>query len=739
MTLARRICRTTARLLTLCLPACAVEPNPDATPKEPPAAGLVAAGLARPETQPVEPRVLPPFAAPPVRRQEVFDDYHGTQVEDPYRWLEDPVADQTRAFVAAQNTASRAFLDAVPARAAIRARLEELWNYPRRSAPMHYGKHWFWTANDGLQNQSVWYVDDSPTGPGRLLLDPNTLHADGAVSLAGFQPSDDGSLVAYAIARGGSDWQEWHVLDTATQHTLPDTLQWAKFTGAAWTADGRGFFYQRFPAPTEGEERQAANRTPQVCYHRIGTPQGEDLVVYERPDQPEWGFDAEVTESGRFLVVNVWAGSSTHNRIVFADLTQEGWPVHPLRMEGDASYDFLGHDGDQFWFRTDKDAPRGRIVAIDRREPDAAARTLVAEQRDTLEGATVRGGHFVCIRLADASHRIAVHTPDGAHVRDLQLPALGSVGGFTGRVADPDCYFVFQSFAHAPTILRHDFTSGATEIHRPSAIRFDPSGIVTTRQFLQSADGTRLCLFLVHKQGLRLDGGNPTYLIGYGGFNASMTPGFSVATLAWLERGGVLAQAVLRGGGEYGEDWHRAGMLGNKQNVFDDFAACARYLTRNGYARPDRLAIGGASNGGLLVGALLTQHPELFGAAIPEAGVLDMLRFHQFTIGWAWVPEYGSSADPEQFQWLFRYSPLHRVQPGTSYPPTMVMTGDHDDRVLPGHSFKFAAALQHAQGGSAPVLLRVETDTGHGAGTPTQKQIDEAADRWAFLTAVLGA
>ncbi len=681
----------------------------------------------------------PAFAAPATRNDEVFDSYHGTEVADPYRWLEDQDGAETAAFVAAQNAASRAFLDAISQRGPIHERLRELWNFPRASAPEHHGDTWFWTHNDGLQNQSVWLLGTTPADEGHVLLDPNTLSADGTTALAGFQPSEDGRLVAYATSASGSDWQEWHVLDVATRQPLTDRVQWAKFTSAAWTTNGKGFFYQRYPAPKAGEVYQAANRNAQLCYHQVGTEQAADRVVYERPDEPEWSFGAEVTESGRFLVVTVRSGTDRRNRIVHADLTQEGWPVQTLLNDFDAHYDFLGHDGDTFWFHTDQGAPRGRIVALDRNQPRDPWRTLVAEQADTLQQARVLGGHFVCTYLTDAAHRIAVHTLDGSPKAAIALPTLGSVGEFEGKAADPVAFFTFQSFAQPPTVMRHDFATAQTTVFRPSACAFDASGIVTERRFLQSGDGTRLCLFLVHKQDMVLDGSNPTYLYGYGGFDISLVPSFSVQNMVFLERGGLYAHAILRGGGEYGEAWHRAGMREHKQHVFDDFVACAEFLIRNGYTRTDKLAVGGRSNGGLLVGAVLTQRPDLFGAAIPEVGVLDMLRYHRFTIGAAWAPEYGTSSDPEQFRWLFAWSPLHRVRAGEHYPPTLVMTGDHDDRVLPGHSYKFAATLQAAQGGDAPILLRVEPASGHGAGKPVSKLIDEAADRWAFLAAVLGS
>ena len=506
----------------------------------------------------------------------------------------------------------------------------------------------------------------------------------------------------------------------------------------AWTRDGQGFFYQRFAAPPEGQAMQAQNQNAQLCYHRLGTDQSADVVVYARPDAPRLLFGPEVTEDGRFLIVRAAQGSDRRTGLYYADLQSEGWPVQPLLDAFDASYDFLEHDGDTFYLRTDKDAPKGRLVALDRTDPQRTLRTVVAEAKDALRGARLLGGHFVCHYLTDACSRALVYGLDGISQGELQLPTLGSLGAFSGKANDPVAFVAFQSFGMPPTILRHDFAAAATTVFRASALQYDTSRLVTSRKFLQSHDGTRLCLFLVHKKGLTLDGQNPTYLYGYGGFNVSMTPTFAVPNLAFVEAGGVLAVAVLRGGGEYGEAWHRAGMREQKQNVFSDFIACAEYLQRNGFCDRQHLAIGGGSNGGLLVGACLTQRPDLFGAAIPEVGVLDMLRFHQFTIGAAWVPEYGSSDDKEQFAWLRAYSPLHNVKPGTHYPPTLVMTGDHDDRVLPGHSYKFAAALQQAQGGDAPIVLRIDTSAGHGGGKPVGKQIEEAADRWAFVLGVLG-
>lgn len=681
---------------------------------------------------------LPAFAPPPVGFDATVDDYHGTAIADPYRWLEDQDGERTAAFVAAQNAASRAFLDALPERESLRARLTELWEFARGGSPRRFGSHWFWTWQEGLQNQPVWRTAGTPDAAGDLLLDPNQLASDGTVALSGFVPSDDGDLVAFATSANGSDWQEWHVLDTATRQPLADHLRWSKFSTAAWTKDGRGFFYQRYPEPAAGEVYQATNRNPALCYHVLGTEQAADRIVYERPDQPDWGFEAKVTDDGRFLILDVTAGTDRRNGLFCADLEVEGWPVVPLQFAFDASYEFLGNDGDAFWLRTNRDAPLGRIVAMERTRPQELT-TLVAEGRDALATAQVVAGRFLCSYVSDACHRLAVHGLDGQHQRDLPLPDLGSVGDVSGRPGDAVAYCTFESFTQPPVVLRLDPVGGAVRELRPSTFAGTTADLVTERRFLQSHDGARLCLFLVHQRDLVLDGSHPTYLYGYGGFDISLLPSFSVPNLVWVERGGIYAHAILRGGGEYGEAWHQAGMRGNKQKVFDDFVACADYLVRNGYTRRDKLGCGGRSNGGLLAGAMVTQQPDRFGAVIPEVGVLDMLRYHRFTIGWAWAPEYGTSDDPEQFAWLKSYSPLHAIVQGRHYPPTLVMTGDHDDRVLPGHSYKFAATLQAAQGGPAPILLRVDTAAGHGSGKPTRKKIDEAADRWAFLRAALGA
>lgn len=695
------------------------------------------------------------WTPPATKTIDVSDDYHGTTISDPYRWLEDQDGDDVRRWVQTQNQATRAFLDAAPGRDALEQRLTELWNYGRRSAPLEAGDRWLWFRNDGLQNQDVVVLADSPDEAGQVILDPNTLSEDGTAALAGMLASKDGRYLAYAISERGSDWKTYRVLDLASGETLPDRVEWSKFAGVAWSPDNAGFFYQRYPAPKDGETFEATNQQPSLCYHRVGTDAAQDTVIYQQPQHPNWGFAPYVTEDGHYLIISIWEGTDQRNRVAYVDLTLETTMVVPLLMDFDAEWDFLGNDGETFYFRTNRDAPLGRVVALDvgrfpnqrtidlhRESPEAPPPldTIIDQGDHALQAATMVGHHIALTYLVDASHRIMLHdlgNPE-ADPTDLALPALGSVAGIAGRAGRDDFYVTFASFTYPSSILRGDVGGNALEEFFTPDLPLDPASYEVEQVFLRGNDGTRLPMFLVHKPGIVLDGSHPTYLYGYGGFNISMTPRFSASTLAWVDQGGIYAHAVLRGGGEYGDAWHEAGMLDRKQNVFDDFVACARYLLRNGHTSPRRLAIGGRSNGGLLAGACLVQHPELFGAAIPEVGVLDMLRYHKFTIGWAWVPEYGSAEDPAQFDFLRAYSPLHNVEPGGKYPPTLVMTGDHDDRVLPGHSYKFAATLQQAQAAPDPILIRIDTSAGHGAGKPTAMRIREAVDRWAFLNATLG-
>lgn len=681
---------------------------------------------------------------PETRKADVVDDYHGTRVADPYRWLEDTNSAETAAWVAAQNEVTAGYLESIPERAAIRKRLTELWDYPKYGAPFKEGGKYFFFKNDGLQNQSVLYIQDALDAEPRVLLDPNTLSEDGTVALTTIRVTDDGRYLGYGTAASGSDWQEFHVREIATGKDLPDRIRWVKFSGLSWTKDGKGFFYSRYPEPRDGDELLAANRDQKLYYHVLGTPQSEDRLVYERPDQPEWGINGSVTRDGRYLILYLSHGTDPRNRVYYIDLKDPEQPdlsgdVVKLLDDFDASYNVIGNDGPVFYVLTDKNAPKQRIVAIDLRDPAPSKwRTIVPESDDVLQTARIIGGRLVTLYLKDASSRIRFFALDGKPEGELPLPGIGSASAISGRPDETEMFYGFTSFLYPTTIFRYDLATGENTVFRAPEVDFDPSRYETKQVFYTSKDGTRVPMFITHRKDLNLDGTNPTYLYGYGGFNISLTPSFSVTNLVWLEMGGVYAVPNLRGGGEYGEEWHRAGTKERKQNVFDDFIAAAEYLIREGYTAPERLAIGGGSNGGLLVGAAMTQRPELFAVAHPAVGVMDMLRFHKFTIGWAWTSDYGSSDDPEGFRYLYAYSPLHNLKPGVCYPATMVTTADHDDRVVPGHSFKFAAALQAAQGCDKPTLIRVETKAGHGAGKPTSKQIEEAADVLAFRLRNMG-
>jgi len=685
---------------------------------------------------------------PTAAKGAVVDTYHGTKVPDPYRWLEDPDSAETRAWIEAENKVTFSFLESIPQRRAIGDRLTELWNYEKYGVPKKRARRYFYDKNDGLQNQDVIYWTPSLEGKARprVLLDPNTLSPDGTVALAGLAISEDAKLAAYGLQSAGSDWSEWKVRKIDSGEDMTDHLKWIKFSGASWTRDSKGFYYSRYPEPKPGDAMTDTNLNQKLYYHRIGTPQSDDVLVYERPDEPKWGFGGMVTEDGRYLVVSVWKGTGPKNMVLYQDLARTrsgqkpaGDAMQTLVGEFDAKFDFIGNRGPIFWFVTDLASPRGRIIAIDVRKPDRASWTeLVPHGEDALQGASTVGGRIFAEYLHDAHSRVAVHDPKGKHLGDVKLPGLGSVGGFSGRREHTETFYAYTSFNTPATIYRYDIKSGKSTVLREPKVAFDKDSFETEQVFVTSKDGTRVPMFITHRKGLARDGNNPTLLYGYGGFNVSLAPYFSVVSAVWLEMGGVLAIANLRGGGEYGEEWHLAGTKLAKQNVFDDFIAAAEWLIANKVTSSVRLAIQGGSNGGLLVGAVMTQRPDLFGAALPQVGVMDMLRFHKFTIGWAWVDDYGSSDDPAEFKALMAYSPLHNLKPGTAYPPTLVTTADHDDRVVPGHSFKFAAALQAAHQGPNPVLIRVQTKAGHGAGKPTKMKIEEAADQLAFMVKVFG-
>lgn len=676
---------------------------------------------------------------PTTRKVDQVDDYHGTKVADPYRWLENDVRvdAEVAAWVAEQSRVTDAFLGSIPERPAIRARIERLFDYPRYSTPSKQGSRYVFTKNDGLQNQAVVYIQDSLDAPARVLLDPNTWSTDGTVALAGMAFSDSGNLLAFAKSEAGSDWARWRVMDVATGTILPDEIRWTKFGGASWSKDEKGFFYSRFPEPKPGEEFQSLNLNNEVRYHRLGTPQSEDTLVFSTPEHPTWGFGAGVMEDGRYLVIVVYEGTDPKNLLFIQDLADPG--AKPVEIVGQFANEWsvIGNDGTTFYATTDFEAPRRRIVSFDVRKGLASLRELVPQQAEVLEGAGMVGDFIFAQYLKDVRPLVRMLSPDGGLVRDVELPGIGSAGGFSGRRRDTETFYSFASFNQPPTSYRLDLASGKSTLFRKTEVDFDGSAYEVEQVFYTSKDGTRVPMFVVHRKGAPRDGSQPTLLYGYGGFNIPMTPWFSPIFASWLELGGTLAVANLRGGGEYGREWHEAGKKLRKQNVFDDFIAAAEHLIAGKWTSPQRLAIQGSSNGGLLVGAVMVQRPELFGAALPDVGVMDMLRFQRFTAGRYWTDDYGSSDNPEEFKALFAYSPYHNLKPGTSYPPTMVTTADTDDRVVPGHSFKFAARLQECHVGTAPVLIRIESSAGHGAGKPVSKSIEETADMWAFLVKVL--
>lgn len=676
---------------------------------------------------------------PKTKKIDHVDELHGTKVPDPYRWLEDDVRESkdVAAWVEAENKVTAAFLESIPQREAIKKRLTELWNYEKYSAPSKAGAHYFFSKNDGLQNQSVLYKQDSLDAEPSVLIDPNKWTKDGTMALGTTSFSDDGQYLAYSVAEAGSDWNTWRILEIETGKLLDDELKWVKFSGAAWTADSKGFFYSRYDEPPAGAAFQKTNLNQKVFYHRIGTPQSQDVLVYKRPDEPTWGFGLQVTEDGRYLIITVWKGTNDKYRILYKDLTEPyGLPIDLIEHFND-EYTFVGNDGTTFYFATDLEAPRKRIVAIDTRKP-SVIREVVPQSAETLVGTNIVANQFVLTYLKDARSQVKIHAMDGRFIREVQFPGIGTAAGFGGRRTDTETFYSFSSFATPPSIYRYDMLTGESKLLRQAAVKFNPDDYEVKQVFYTSKDGTKVPMFIAHKKGLKLDGSNPTLLYGYGGFSISLTPGFSVSRIAWMEMGGVYAVPNLRGGGEYGEEWHKAGTKLKKQNVFDDFIGAAEWLIKNGYTRPDKLAIQGGSNGGLLVGACMTQRPDLYGACLPAVGVMDMLRFHKFTAGRFWVDDFGSADDPDEFKALLAYSPYQNLKPGTKYPATMVTTADTDDRVVPGHSFKFAARLQECHKGDPPVLIRIETRAGHGAGKPTSKLIEETADQWAFLVKSLG-
>jgi prolyl oligopeptidase len=677
---------------------------------------------------------------PATAKVEHVDDYHGVQVADPYRWLEDLDSDATARWVKEQNQLTRSYLERIPERAQIRKRLTELWDFEKYGVPVKRGDRYFFTRNDGLQDQGVLYWSEALDAEPRVLLDPNSMSEDGMVALSGYSVSPDGNMVAYGLQIAGSDWVLWKVRNVDNGRDVPGSLKWIKWSRISWTNDNMGFFYSRFPKPKKGASREALNFFNKLYYHRLGTKQREDVLVYESRDNKEWRFDGEVTDDGRILVISVTKGTDDRNMVLYKrlDLGADE-PVKTLIGDFFYEYTLVGNEGPILYFETTNEAPRGRIVAIDTREPGPDGwRQVVPQVHGTLESADMFGDRLLLTYLLDAHNEIEIFDLDGNRRGEIALPGIGTTWGFYGRRDVGETFYAFTSFTQPTTIYRYELGRGQSTIFRQPKVAFDTAAYETTQVFYESEDGTQIPMFISHKRGLALDGSNPTYLYGYGGFKISLTPWFNISNSVWMEMGGVLAVACLRGGGEYGDEWHEAGRLKNKQNVFDDFAAAAEWLIENKYTSTPRLAIGGGSNGGLLVGASITQRPELFGAAVAQVGVFDMLRFHKYTIGWAWADDYGTSDDPGQFQILRAYSPLHNVAPGAKFPATLLTTADHDDRVVPSHSFKFVSTLQAAQAGSDPILIRVDERAGHGRGKPTSKRIEEATDTWAFLVRELG-
>ncbi|MEA5569441.1 prolyl oligopeptidase family serine peptidase [Calothrix sp. UHCC 0171] len=673
------------------------------------------------------------------RKDSQVDEYHGIKISDPYRWLENPDSPETQAWIKAQNQVTFGYLNQIPVRDKIKQRLTKLWDYEKYGIPFKEGKRYFYFKNNGLQNQSVLYTLDNLDDEPKVLLDPNTLSEDGTVALSGLSVSDDGKYLAYGLSVSGSDWQEWKIREIETGKDLEEKLKWIKFSRASWTNDSQGFFYSRYDEPNQKSKLEDVNYYQKLFYHRLGTPQSEDILIYDRPEHKEWGFGGNVTEDGKFLIISVWQGTDSRNLIFYKDLTKPNTKVVELINQFESDFSFIDNDSSTFYFRTDLDAPRGRVIAINTKNPTRANwQEIIPQATETLESVGIVNNQFVADYLKDARSQIQIFDLKGKLIREVKLPGIGSARGFSGKRNDRETFYSFTNFTTPGTIYRYNMVTGESSVFRQPKINFNPADYEIKQVFYDSKDGTKIPMFIVHKKGMKLDGNNPTYLYGYGGFNVSLTPNFSVSALVWMEMGGVHVIPNLRGGGEYGEEWHQAGMKKNKQNVFDDFIAAAEWLIANKYTKPAKLAIGGGSNGGLLVGACMTQRPDLFAAALPSVGVMDMLRFHKFTIGWAWISEYGSPDKLEDFQTLYRYSPLHNLKPGTAYPATLITTADHDDRVVPAHSFKFAAALQAAHRGNAPVLIRIETKAGHGAGKPTTKVIEESADKWGFLVKVLG-
>ncbi len=678
----------------------------------------------------------PVLTYPKPRRAAQTDTYFGTTVADPYRWMEDGDSAETRAWIDAENkVTAQYFAPLAGTRDALRARMEALVNYERFSAPARYGTRYVYSHNTGLQNQSPVYWTEGLNGEPHLLLDPNKLSADGTVALNGASLTNDGKLAALSIAEAGSDWMKIVVREVGTGKDLPDVIHWTKFGGATWRKDGSGFYYAHLEPPTGKDELKAITQAPKIYLHKLGTEQAADTLVFARADDPEIFIGTQVTDDGRYLILSQNKGTSPKNELSLLDLTKPGATVQRVIGMPDAAYHVIGNDGVKFWLYTTLDAPNGKVIQIDVEHPEREHwKMVIPESKSKLDDVGLVHRTLIANYLTDAHTAVELFSEEGKHLQSLQLPGIGSAAGFGGKRDDTETFYTFTNFTTPGVIYRLDLkTMQSTEFRTPK-LNFNPADYVTTEVFVPSKDGTKVPVFLTSKKGLQRNGQNPTLLYAYGGFNISLTPAFSPTMIAWLEHGGVYAQASLRGGGEYGEAWHEAGTRLKKQNVFDDFIACAEYLVRERYTSTPKLAIQGGSNGGLLVGAVLTQRPDLFGAANAQVGVMDMLRFDKFTVGFGWKQDYGSPSENEaEFHAIYKYSPLHNLKPGTHYPATLITTADHDDRVFPAHSFKFAAQMQADQAGEAPVLIRIETRAGHGAGMPLSKRLDVAADTFAFF------
>lgn len=673
---------------------------------------------------------------PETRKTDTIDHYFGEAVADPYRWLEDDKSAETAEWVNAQNKVTDAWMEKVPYREQLKDRLTGLWNYERYGVPFHKGDLYYYFKNDGIQNQSILYVQDSLGGEPRVFLDPNKLAADGTTSLSEYKVSHDGKYFAYAISKAGSDWNEIYVMETSTGKQLNDKLEWVKFSGIAWRGDG--FYYSRYDKPSGGSELSSKNEFQKVYYHKVGDPQSSDELVYEDKRYPLRNYGAQTTQDEQFIIL-VENESTSGNSLYVKDLKNAGKGFVKLVDGFRYDYSVVHNTGNKFMLLTNSGAERYQLIEVDATNPATANwKTIIPETENVLKEVEVAGGKLVAQYMHDAHCEMKVFDMTGKLLHTLVTPGPGTIAGFSGNDDEDLAFYSFTSFLEPSTVYTYDLKSNTSEVLYKSALDFDASPYVSEQVFYTSKDGTRIPMFIVHRRDIKMDGNNPVYLYGYGGFNISLTPSFSVTRLLFLEQGGIFAIANLRGGGEYGDAWHRAGTKLQKQNVFDDFIAAAEFLIEKKYTQPEKIAIAGGSNGGLLVGACMTQRPDLFGVALPAVGVMDMLRFHKFTIGWAWTDDYGSSEDSVQYKYLKGYSPLHNIKAGTCYPATLITTADHDDRVVPAHSFKFAATLQADQSCNNPTLIRIETNAGHGAGKPVSKLIEEATDIWAFTMYNLG-